>query len=123
MKKINILNVDYKVYLMDDKKKWEEIEMENGLGECSGFVNIKTKKIFIFKNYFLEPDGAGNDIKHTHWAFIEKTLWHEIGHAVEFESPTSIAPTEFIPTMAEFICNIYPQIDATIKEWKKKEKK
>lgn len=107
-KVITILDVRYEIELVTDKAKWKRIQKKMKFGDISGFVDVNKKKITVF--VYRYKNGIYM------WDTLEKTIWHEVGHAIEHEMPTSVVEDEYIPVVCEYMANICPQIPVIMEE-------
>lgn len=111
---INILGIEYKIKVLklEDKKKYYEKYLEEEYFASWGFTDLKNKVIVL------------NNPKEEDYRYdIGETLWHEFGHALEREVPTSIIETEYTAVIGEYFYVYRKQLEKITKKLVSKYKK
>lgn len=100
--KINIMGIEYTIRFHKNIKTFKKYTeyIENLNGEFNGFV----KEINILMQYFLVKGIKKHLFDHN-----IRILWHEIGHAIDWEIPNTIED-EYTSSRFEFIPHLIPQV-------------
>lgn len=114
-KKIDILGVEYTIKLMTEEQKekyyekyWPEDKEKDAI-DSFGFTDYKNKIISL--SYYKEQ---------SHIYELGKTLYHEIGHVLDYEIITSIVEGEREAVIGEYFYVYRNRLDKLIKEFEKR---